>query len=172
MTNLSNCCKAPVKNDSSLGKTTYFCTCCWRTCTLSQEYEKSPQENYIDHTMNQLIDNQALSSNMPIFSQDTVQASVTGDEGLRSDFFLHIADFSDDNHHDVEPYSMQKIADFWLAKFHSQNERLVERIEGKRKNSGECTCDGSFEPMCTNCEYDLFNQGLEVALTIIREGNN
>jgi len=51
-------------------------------------------------------------------------------EKLKQDFFGKIADFSDDYNHDVEPYSMQKIAEWWLQKIQEREKSLLKEIEG------------------------------------------
>jgi hypothetical protein len=63
---------------------------------------------------------------------------------LRNEFYLKTADFTDDNHHDVEPYCMQKIADYWLEKLHSlrqADEKAVREeityLEIKRKQQAK-----------------------------------
>lgn len=65
-------------------------------------------------------------------------------EEIREEFYSKIADFSDDNHHNVEPYSMQKIADFFLRRFEEEGEEKIEQIiNDLESNPNE---DGSESP--------------------------
>lgn len=49
-------------------------------------------------------------------------------EDIKKEFYENIADFSDENRH-VEPYSAQKIADFFLSKYKLLLSELVGEVE-------------------------------------------
>lgn len=51
---------------------------------------------------------------------------------IKEEFFLKIAEFSDGNSH-IEPYSMQKIADWWLSKMVEREKEWKENIENTMK---------------------------------------
>ena len=47
---------------------------------------------------------------------------------LKKEFYLHSADFTDEHHHDIEPYQMQKIAEWWIDKLTSSLHQQREMI--------------------------------------------
>lgn len=62
---LSSCCKAPVDPIVAGGEIDgYICTSCGEPCSIEQL--KTDAEQMLDRTMNTIIENQRLSSNMPI----------------------------------------------------------------------------------------------------------
>ena len=63
---------------------------------------------------------------------------------MRNEFYLHCADFTDENHHDIEPYQMQKIADWWIPKL---ADSLHQQREMIRKDLLEIAGQGEYEDL-------------------------